>query len=128
MPLHWSVSHPARLVMIVAKGEVKAFEVLDLLAGLDREQARPYRKIADIGALESDFDDGQIQAFARRVRERENSGPVGPIAIVAASAGPRRMAQLFLDAAEQDRPMQLFEELHLARRWLDTLEMLRRIS
>jgi hypothetical protein len=119
MPLQWSVSHPSRLVLIVAKGEVLASEMGALLAGLDREKARPYRKIADIDGLESHFSDEQVHAFASAVRAREEATEVGPIAIIATKPEIARIARLFVEAAEMDRPIQLFDEQHLARRWLD---------
>ena len=119
MPLQWSVSHPSRLVLIVAKGEVLASEMGALLAGLDREKARPYRKIADIDGLESRFSDEQVHALASAVRAREEATEVGPIAIIATKPEVARMARLFVEAAEMERPIQLFDEQHLARRWLD---------
>jgi hypothetical protein len=119
MPLQWSVSHPSRLVLIVAKGEVLASEMGALLAGLDREKARPYRKIADIDGLESRFSDEQVHALASAVRAREQATEVGPLAIIATKPEVARMARLFVEAAEMDRPIQLFDEQHLARRWLD---------
>jgi hypothetical protein len=121
MPLQWSVSHPSRLVLIVAKGEVLASEMGALLAGLDREKARPYRKIADIDGLESRFSDEQVHALASAVRAREEATEVGPIAIIATKPEIARIARLFVEAAEMDRPIQLFDEQHLARRWLDRI-------
>jgi hypothetical protein len=129
MPLQWSVSHPARLVLIVAKGEVQAGEMVELLAGLDRDKARPYRKIADIDGLASRFSDEQVHALASAVRAREQATTdVGPIAIVARNPEIARMAQLFIDQAEMARPIQLFDEQHLARRWLERVEAVLNLS
>ena len=129
MPLQWSVSHPARLVLIVAKGEVLAGEMMELLAGLDREKARPYRKIAEVDGLESRFSDDQVRALAAAVRAREQATTeVGPIAIVARNPEVARMAQLFVEAAEMARPIQLFDEQHLARRWLERVEAVLKLS
>lgn len=128
MPLQWSVSHPARLVLIVAKGEVLVDEIAELLAGLDRDKARPYRKIADIDGLASRFSDEQVRALASVVRAREQATQVGPIAVVARNPEVARMAQLFVDSAEMNRPIQLFDEQHLARRWLERVEALLNIS
>jgi hypothetical protein len=128
MPLQWSVSHPARLVLIVAKGEVLVDEIAELLAGLDREKARPYRKIADVDGLESRFSDEQVRALASAVRAREAATPVGPIAIIAKQSEVRRMAQLFVEQAEIARPIQLFDEQHLARRWLERVEAVLNLS
>jgi hypothetical protein len=129
MPLQWSVSHPARLVLIVAKGEVQAGEMVELLAGLDRDNARPYRKIADIDGLESRFSDEQVRALAAAVRAREQvTTQVGPIAIIARNPEVVRMARLFIEQAEMVRPIQLFDEQHLARRWLERVEAVLNLS
>ena len=129
MPLQWSVSHPARLVLIVAKGEVRADEMVELLAGLDRDKARPYRKIADIDGLESRFSDEQVRALASAVRAREKATTdVGPIAIIARNPEVVRVAQLFIEQAEMARPIQLFDEQHLARRWLERVEAVLNLS
>lgn len=128
MPLQWSVSHPARLVLIVAKGEVLVDEIAELLAGLDREKARPYRKIADIDGLESRFSDEQVRALATVVRARETATEVGPIAIIAKRSEVVHMARLFVDSAEMNRPIQLFDEQHLARRWLERVEAVLKMS
>jgi hypothetical protein len=128
MPLQWSVSHPSRLVLIVAKGEVQAQEMVELLAGLDRDKARPYRKICDISGLESRFPDDQIHALASAVRSREEATEVGPIAVVANTPEVARMAQLFIEAAEMERPIQLFDEQHLARRWLDRIDAVLKLT
>jgi hypothetical protein len=128
MPLQWSVSHPSRLVLIVAKGEVQAQEMVELLAALDRDKARPYRKICDISGLESRFSDDQIHALAIAVRAREQATEVGPIAVVAKAPEVARMAQLFIEAAEMERPIQLFDEQHLARRWLDRIDAVLKLT
>ena len=103
-------------------------EIGELLAGLDREKARPYRKIADIDGLESRFSDDQVRALASVVRAREAATEVGPIAIVAKKPEVRHMAQLFVDSAEMNRPIQLFDEQHLARRWLERVEAVLNLS
>ena len=128
MPLQWSVSHPARLVLIVAKGEVLVEEIAELLAGLDRDKARPYRKIADIDGLESRFSDDQVRALASVVRAREQATEVGPIAIIAKKPEVVHMARLFVEQAEMARPIQLFDEQHLARRWLERVEAVLNLS
>ena len=128
MPLQWSVSHPSRLVLIVAKGEVQAQEMVELLAALDRDKARPYRKICDISGLESRFADDQIHALASAVRSREEATEVGPIAVVANTPEVARMARLFIEAAEKERPIRLFDEQHLARRWLDRIDAVMKLT
>jgi hypothetical protein len=128
MPLQWSVSHPARLVLIVAKGEVMAGEMTGLMEALDRDKARPYRKIADVDGLESRFSNEQIRVLASAVRAREAATDVGPIAIIASNPEVVRMAQQFIEQAEMTRPIQLFDEQHLARRWLERIDAVLQLS
>ena len=45
MPVQWTNSHPKRLVVAVAKGEVRPRAMVDFLARLDAAGARPYAKL-----------------------------------------------------------------------------------
>ena len=45
MPLHWTISHSKRLVVAVAKGEMRPGAMVDFLAALDAADARPYGKL-----------------------------------------------------------------------------------
>jgi hypothetical protein len=121
MSLHWSISHPKRLVIAVAKGTLQAGEVVDFLARLDADGARPYAKMFDITPLASRFDDDSVRALAVVVRDREQSSEVGPLAVVASSDDTYRQATLFAEAAHLARPIKVFRELHEARRWLDSV-------
>jgi hypothetical protein len=79
MPLHWTISHPQRLVIA----------------------------------------DGMLKGFAATVRRHATAGPIGPIAIVAASDDAFHQAQVFAEAATVERPIKIFREQHEARRWLN---------
>src|SRR5919106_937000 len=48
MPVHWTISHPARLVMAVAKDEVSVADFEKYFAGVTAEGAMSYRKIFEI--------------------------------------------------------------------------------
>ncbi len=123
MPLHTTFSHGLRLVITVAKGDVLPREVLDYLARLDASCARPYRKIFDITALETPITADAVRKLATLVRQREaEGGPSGPVAIVVGNDQAYRKACLFAVDASIDRPIRIFREHHLARRWLDAFE------
>jgi hypothetical protein len=94
MPLQWTISHSMRLVIAVAKGEMRPQNMIDFLSHLDAEGARPYAKIFGVSELVSVFTDESVRALANLVRARELESPVGPIKI--------------------------FREWHEARRWIDT--------
>src|SRR5882724_968697 len=119
MPLHWTVSHPQRLVIAIAKGEVQPQEVEKYLADMFAQGGGPYRKMFDVSQTDTAFDDIMLKGFAETVRQRATAGPIGPIAIVAASDDAFRQARVFAEAATVDRPIRIFREQHEARRWLN---------
>ena len=119
MPLHWTVSHPHRLVIAIAKGEVRAEEVEKYLEDMFAQGGAPYRKMFDVSQTETAFDETVLKGFAEWVRRHAVHGPLGPIAIVAASDESLRQAGVFAEAATVDRPIKIFREQHEARRWLN---------
>jgi hypothetical protein len=119
MPLHWTLSHPQRLVIAIAKGEVKPQEVEKYLADMFAQGGAPYRKMFDVSQTQTAFGDSVLKGFAETVRRHGAAGPIGPIAIVAANDETFRQAAVFAEAATVDRPIKIFREQHEARRWLN---------
>src|SRR5216684_720830 len=119
MPLHWTLSHPQRLVIAIAKGEVQAQEVEKYLAEIFAQGGGPYRKMFDVSQTQTAFDEAMLNGFAATVRKHAAAGPIGPLAIVAASDESFRQAGVFAEAATVDRPIKIFREQHEARRWLN---------
>ena len=119
MPVHWTISHPARLVIAVAKDEVKAEDMEQYFAGVTSGDAMSYRKIFEIGTTSMALSDDMLRGLGRRVALYAQHGQVGPLAIVAASDESYAQAQVFASFATADRPLQIFREMHAARRWLD---------
>ncbi len=119
MPVHWTISHPSRLVVAVAKDEVTVEDIEQYFAGVTTEGAMGYRKIFEIAATPLALSPRQLQALGERIVLYARHGQVGPLAIVAASAEGFAQAQLFAGAATAGRPLRIFRELHTARRWLD---------
>jgi hypothetical protein len=119
MPLHWTVSHPQRLVIAIAKGDVQAEEVERYLVDIFAQGGGPYRKMFDVSQTETAFDESALKGFAETVRRRAAIEPIGPVAIVAASDESFRQAGVFAEAATVDRPIKIFREQHEARRWLN---------
>ena len=48
MPVHWTVSHPQRLVVAVTKDEVTVADIEQYFAGVTADGAMAYRKIFEI--------------------------------------------------------------------------------
>jgi hypothetical protein len=131
MTLAWCISHPSRLVLVVAKGDFQPHESARLLRGIDRAKASPYRKIVDVTGLTSRFTADVLRSFASTVRHREEERHVGPIAIVAGSPQSYRQATKLAKQARGSRLIQVFQQQSEARCWLDGFyahEHLRRVS
>jgi len=122
MPVHWTISHPARLVIAVAKDEVKVEDIEQYFTGVTTEGAMAYRKIFEIGATPMALSEDSLKSLGQRVMLYAQHGQVGPVALVASSDESFAQAQLFAAAAKAGRPLHIFREMHAARRWLDEQE------
>jgi hypothetical protein len=121
MPLQWTISHPKRLVVAVAKGEMRPRAMVDFLASLDAAGARPYAKLVFLERLVTTFSEDSVSTFASLVRQREQESEVGPIGIIAQDDATFEQACQFAHIAELVRPIRVFREWHEGRRWIDAV-------
>src|SRR5688572_10678130 len=119
MPVHWTISHPARLVIAVDKDHVKVEDIEQYFTGVTAEGAMAYRKIFEIGTTPMALSEESLRSLGLRVMLYAQHGQVGPVALVAGSDESFVQAQAFAAAAKAGRPLQIFREMHAARRWLD---------
>ena len=119
MPVHWTVSHPQRLVVAVTKDEVTVADIEQYFAGVTAEGGMSYRKIFEITHTPMALSDENLRALGQRVVFYAQHGQIGPLAIVAASDESYAQAKIFAESAQVRRPLQIFRELHDARQWLD---------
>jgi hypothetical protein len=119
MPVHWTVSHPQRLVVAVAKDTVTASDIEQYFAGVTAEGGMAYRKIFEITRTPLALSEDNLRALGQRVVFYAQHGQIGPLAIVAASDESYAQAKIFAESAPVDRPLQIFRELHAARQWLE---------
>jgi hypothetical protein len=119
MPVHWTISHPNRLVVAVAKDEVIVRDIEQYFAGVTAEGGMSYRKIFEITHTPMALSEENLRALGARMIYYAEHGQVGPVAIVAASEASYAQAQLFAQAARVSRPLQIFREMHAAREWLE---------
>jgi hypothetical protein len=119
MPVHWTISHTSRLVVAVAKDEVKVEDIEQYFAGVTAQGGMAYRKIFEICTTSMAVSDQNLQALGQRIMLYAQHGQVGPLALVATSDESYAQASTFAQAAKARRPLQIFRELHAARRWLD---------
>ncbi len=118
MPLSWTISHPQRLVIAVARDDVAPHEF-----GAYIEAMQPvggYRKMFVVSGISTVFDTALMQSVGRAVRDHAAREAIGPIAIVADNEAAYASAVVYADTVRDlTRPIHLFREQHDARRWLD---------
>jgi hypothetical protein len=119
MPVHWTISHPSRLVVAVTRDEVTVEHIEQYFTAVTAEGAMAYRKIFEISATPMVLSDQNLQMLGQRVMLYARHGQLGPLALVASSEESYAQARAFAEAAKARRPLQIFRELHAARRWLD---------
>ena len=121
MPVTWTISHGKRLVLAVARSPADASDIETYLHSVALAGGMPYAKIFCIPDADSVLSAQNIAALGDIVRHYALYGRIGPIAIVAPFDRGYRQARLFADAAQVDRPIAIFRELHEARRWVDSV-------
>jgi hypothetical protein len=121
VPVQWSISHPKRLVIAVAKGKVTPEEIAEYFDGVTKEGGMPYGKLFEIADLENTLTPENMTALGDIVRHHSTTGTVGPVAIVAELDRGYQQARLFADVAKAKRPLAIFREWHEGRRWLDSM-------
>jgi hypothetical protein len=119
MPVHWTISHPQRLVVAVAKEQVTVSDIEQYFAGVTAAGAMAYAKIFEITHTPMSLSEENLKALGQRVMLYAQHGQVGPLAIVAATDESYAQARTFASAAIARRPLQIFREMHAARQWLD---------
>ena len=119
MPVHWTISHPQKLVVAVAKDPVTVADFEQYFAGVTAQGGMAYGKIFEITQTPMALSEENLKAIGQRVVFYAQHGQIGPLAIVAASDESYAQAEIFAKAANVSRPLQIFRELHAARQWLD---------
>ena len=119
MPLQWTISHPTRLVVAIASGELRPEDIESYFDEVARANASAYRKLFYASQATADLSDDELMALGARIRAYVALGPIGPVAIVVPTVATHEQALIFAALAEADRPIRVFRELHLARQWLD---------
>ena len=122
MPVQWTISQPHRLVIAVAREELRLEDIENYLDGVVVAGAMPFRKIFDMTHATVMLGDADMMALGARIRAYLKVDRLGPLAIIAVTERAYQQARLFEALADGDRPVKIFRELHLAREWLDKVE------
>ncbi len=117
MPVLWSVSHSARLVVITVQGVIGLEDMEQCVAGILTPATLSYRKLVDMTEGSPALSRVDIRALAEQVRERAGRSPLGALAIVAISEESEQQARLF--GSVSDRPWKIFRDVASAQAWLE---------
>jgi hypothetical protein len=126
MPIHWTISQPDRLVVVVCEGSVTRTDIEAYLDDVVVAGALPYRKMFEAGDAHFELGDDDMMALGARIQAYAASGAatgtIGPLALVASSRQQYGQARLYEVLAETRRPLRIFRDSRKARRWLDSLD------
>lgn len=126
MPIHWTISQPDRLVVIVCEGSVTRTDIEAYLDDVVVAGALPYRKIFEARSALFELGEDDMMALGARIQAYAASdataGSMGPLALVAANRQQYAQARLYEVLAETRRPLKIFRDSKKARQWLDSLD------
>lgn len=117
MPIYMDILRIERLVVIIARGHVTAEQIADNTKTLIVADVPGFAKIIDVAGSASALTREQVQRIADMLRGGPNSSSRGPVAFV---VNPARtgFAEAFAEVTKGERPIEIFTNLHAARRWL----------
>jgi hypothetical protein len=121
MPISYSISHAAKMVVASGEGQISVGELQEGLMAVMRENAIPYAKLIDMTFAPLTIRSAGIRAAAERMKEFNKGRTVGPLAVVVASELAKEVIELFDSLVAADRPMKIFTDVDSARAWLRDL-------
>src|SRR4030095_4803437 len=109
MPMHWTISHDERLVMVTAEGPVTLLEIEAYFDALVLADAQPYATLLDATSMEARLSDADVMAVGARmsayVNEQKWLG--GPAAFVATTRINREFIKRFINLTASPRSAKL---------------------
>jgi hypothetical protein len=118
MPIVWGVDHAARLVSAKARGELDRTDIEDYLDGLVAAATLSYRKVLDMAESSLALSHDDMLALGARIRGHESVGPMGGVAVIAASDELYEQIRLFEKLVDARRPLRVFRTAEAAYAWL----------
>lgn len=118
MPLYWTIDARLRTVEIVAESDVTVTDAMAFFDAIEGASALPYSKLFDGSRGRSLLTSEEMMSIVARIRSHHLEHSVGALAVVASPEQAHQFARVLGAAAVADRPMKVFDELKLARRWL----------
>jgi hypothetical protein len=119
VPLHCSILHQHRLVVVVAGGTVGYEDVQSYLDAVNAANAVGYRTLFDARQGTSQLSDRDLMTYAGTEAALASMAPLGPFALIAGETGTQAHARLFHAlAATTRREFQAFASIDDACDWL----------
>lgn len=118
MPLYWTIDSKAKLLTVVAEGDVTRAEFESYLDVIDQAGLYTYRKL--FNGLDADTSMGpeHILAMGVRMRTSHQVQPVGPLAVAVAEDKVAMFSRVLGMLAAATRPMRVFHEAGPAHDWI----------
>lgn len=119
MALYWTIDSRRRTVDIVADGDVTMADAMRFFDAVEGANALSYSKLLDGTRGQAAMTPDDVLSIVVRIRGLHALGTMGALAVVATAEQAQRIARLLGAAAVADRPMKVFDDVRLARRWLE---------
>lgn len=118
MPIVSGVNHAARLISAKATGELGRTDIERFLDELVAAATLSYRKVLDMTQGQLALSSEDMKEIGNRVRTHESMGPMGAVAVIAASQEQYDRIRLFEDVVHASRPLRIFRDAEMAYAWL----------
>lgn len=128
MPLNWTIAPLEHTVVCVSESVVTLQDVLAFYDALEKAGALPYRKIIDASIGSLGLTDAEIAQLTARTRQLRQGTTLGAMAVVTVSGRKAGLSKILRALSTVDRPLRIFDNIHDARRWLDTRPPVRRLD
>lgn len=120
MPIKWTISHPDRMVMMQADGEITLPEAEEYLDALVVADAMAYAKLADCSNMVTHVSDDEMMQLGARMRAYASVMKGGPLAFVVTSPELHDYVRRYINLAAAERPVKIVKTVDQARDWLKT--------
>lgn len=94
-------------------------DAMGFFDAVEGANALAHSKLLDGTRARAAMTPDDVLSITVRIRGLHALGAMGPLAIVATAEQAQRIARLLGAAAVADRPMKVFDDVTLARRWLE---------
>ena len=120
MPIKWTISHPDRMVMMQANGEITLPEAEEYLDALVVADAMAYAKLVDCTTMVTHVSDDEMMQLGARMRAYASVMKGGPLAFVVTSPELHDYVRRYINLAAAERPVKIVKTVDQARDWLKT--------